>query len=674
MEALDSAAKKIKSLLTNKEVRYKYSYGMSIPDLLPPPTQINSMKSKSLLNKIDTILAAGLLTASIVVAPSAQAADWTGANANWSSNGNPGWNGTGVPNAVGAVANHGVSTTSVTTVDSSVTVGTIALTNNSNHRWTITLTNGITLDQDGAGSGNATISNTNTAVNTTNGLNFDGGTLTLADNLLISNTGASTRTATNGGAIQFGTTAGTTSVIAGSGNITIDNVLNDTVAGAGCIRFGGNTNTFTGNVNVRSGGTMYGGGSAFGGVATNVITLGASGAGSASLLATAGGTVVNNWVVAAGSGGTLTLGSINTNGVTWSGTGTLNSNLTFLTGASSAGSGFKLDGVISGTGNFTMSSAGAGYATMTNANTYTGSTSVSSGILNLTNVLALQNSALDTTASVTGNATAGLRAGGVTTLTLGGLTGNKNLADVFATGAGASAGLYSAVTALTLNPGTGVTHTYSAGIANGAANMKLTKMGLGTQILEGTNTYTGTTTVSTGTLIINGNQTAATGNVSVSNGATLGGNGTIGGATTLDSGGILSPGNSPGTLAFSSNLTLTGGVGAAGATAIFEGGDLVTVNGTLTLNTDWNLTLTSGFQNGGTTTLFNYTTAGATLDLTPDFDITGLGFTPSSSLFLTDTGSSIVLNGISVVPEPSTFALLAASLTTIMVLRRRRRS
>ncbi|MFA4943192.1 MAG: PEP-CTERM sorting domain-containing protein [Lentisphaeria bacterium] len=158
--------------------------------------------------------------------------------------------------------------------------------------------------------------------------------------------------------------------------------------------------------------------------------------------------------------------------------------------------------------------------------------------------------------------------------------------------------------------------------------------------------------------------------MTVANTATMGGTGTVGGATTVNSGGKLAPGTSPGILTFNSDLTLAGGAGvAAGATAIFEGGDRVDVNGTLTLDTDWNLTLLTGFQDGGTTTLFTYTTAGGTLDLTPDFDSTGLGFTPTSSLTLTDTGSAIVLNGISIVPEPAALALLLVG--AVGLLRRR---
>jgi autotransporter-associated beta strand protein len=205
----------------------------------------------------------------------------------------------------------------------------------------------------------------------------------------------------------------------------------------------------------------------------------------------------------------------------------------------------------------------------------------------------------------------------------------------------------------------------------------LLKDGSGILTLSGANDYTGTTTVSAGTLLVTGDQSLATGAVTVSNaGSTLGGSGTIGGNTTLNTGTILTPGTSPGTITFNQALTLIGGAGLAGATAIFEGGDLVNVNGTLTLNTDWNLTLTSGFQDGGTVTLFNYLTAG-TLDLTPDLDISGLGFTPSGALTLTDTGSSIVLNGISVipVPEPSTMMILGAGVALIgLRLARRRRS
>jgi autotransporter-associated beta strand protein len=155
----------------------------------------------------------------------------------------------------------------------------------------------------------------------------------------------------------------------------------------------------------------------------------------------------------------------------------------------------------SGTGTFTLGGTLVNGGTTAGGNTHTGATTVLGGILVLGEVLSLQNSPFDTTGSITGDATNGLRVGiggtGVTSLTLGGLTGNKNFADVFTT----TAGGYDGLTALTLNPGSGDTHSYAADIGDGAGNLSLIKTGAGTQVLSGTNTYTGTTTGSAGVLI-----------------------------------------------------------------------------------------------------------------------------------------------------------------------------
>lgn len=139
-----------------------------------------------------------------------------------------------------------------------------------------------------------------------------------------------------------------------------------------------------------------------------------------------------------------------------------------------------------GTGTFTITSGG---------NNYFGATKVLGGILSLGNSNAMRQSPLDTAMSVTGDATNGLRTT-VTTLTMGGLTGNKNLATVFTT----TTGGYDGLTALTLNPVSGATHTYSADIGDGATGMNLIKTGAGTQILAAAQSYTGTTTGSAGLL------------------------------------------------------------------------------------------------------------------------------------------------------------------------------
>lgn len=153
--------------------------------------------------------------------------------------------------------------------------------------------------------------------------------------------------------------------------------------------------------------------------------------------------------------------------------------------------------VSDGTGTITFDQT-AGWAEFNNANTFSGSTVNRDGTLVLGNSLALQSSALDTLNSVSGTASVGLRITGTaaTALTLGGLTGNKNLVEIFNT----TTSGYGTLTNLTLNPGEGKTNSYSGVIANSAAGLSLTKKGSGTQILAGGNTFSGPTTITAGTL------------------------------------------------------------------------------------------------------------------------------------------------------------------------------
>lgn len=209
-------------------------------------------------------------------------------------------------------------------------------------------------------------------------------------------------------------------------------------------------------------------------------------------------------------------------------------------------------------------------------------------------------------------------------------------------------------------------------VANANLGLNINKTGSGSLTLTGTNTYTGTTAVAEGALIINGDQTAATGNVTVTN-ATLGGSGIIGGATTIGAGGVLAPGSTEGgTLTFKKDLTIA----HTNSTVVFEGGDHMIVEGQLTLANDWNLTLSSGFTDGGSVVLFTFGSLNGAPDLTPDFDISGLGFTPSSPLTLSQVGNTIVLNGISVsvIPEPTTGLLVLLGIGAASLFRWRVRN
>jgi autotransporter-associated beta strand protein len=140
----------------------------------------------------------------------------------------------------------------------------------------------------------------------------------------------------------------------------------------------------------------------------------------------------------------------------------------------------------------------------------------------------------------------------------------------------------------------------------------------GTLDLTNDNTYTGATTVNGGTLLINGS-TSATSAVAV-NGGTLGGSGTIGGNVTVAATANLAPGNSAGTLTLGGNLTFT--------VTSSDVGDLKYELGPIAASDK--IVLTAGTLNIGT----------AALDLN-DFDFTDLGGLQNGTYTLIQTNSTI---------------------------------
>lgn len=390
------------------------------------------------------------------------------------------------------------------------------------------------------------------------------------------------------------------------------------------------------------------------------------------------GNVSNEFGVLKLSGGNATFTGAGS-GMVISGTGNriiggaaVNGTLTLApTSGVALGSGVTLGGAGTHENNLNLviNSTGAQNqpVTLSGVNTFSGTTTISAGVLSLTNSLALQNSALDTAASVAGTAASGLRTDQAA-LTLGGLTGNKDFASVFTT----TTGGYSGVTALTLNPGTGESHTYSGGIANGAAGMSLTKTGGGTQILSGANTYTGGTLVSAGTLVLNGS-TSATGNFAVSSGAVLGGDGTIGGTASIT--GSLRPGNSIGTINTGTTTWLGASTVGTDTNWVFElesgnVSDLLNITGDFTKDTSLGSIFHFDFANStalGTFTLVNW--SGTTSFAVTDFSYANLGGGNTGSFAF--NGSQLELT---VIPEPSTWALLSLALITLIIYRRRQQS
>jgi autotransporter-associated beta strand protein len=219
-----------------------------------------------------------------------------------------------------------------------------------------------------------------------------------------------------------------------------------------------------------------------------------------------------------------------------------------------------------------------------------------------------------------------------------------------------------------------------AGVINGGGN--LAKIGPGTLVLTGNNTYTGTTTVNSGTLLVNGDQSAATGAVTVNNnGTTLGGNGIIGGSVTVNSGANLAPGNSN-----STGILTTGAVTLqSGSNFVLElnnttpgsGYDQLVVNGSVTLNLGNIVVMAGGGLNVGDK-FFVVVNDG--VDPVVGAFAQGATVTSGSDTFLInyldDSGGGTAGNDISLtltaIPEPSTWLGAALALVAIGYTQRRR--
>jgi autotransporter-associated beta strand protein len=317
-----------------------------------------------------------------------------------------------------------------------------------------------------------------------------------------------------------------------------------------------------------------------------------------------------------------------------------------------------------GSGNMSGSGAlindvGANFGLILNGSmTYTGGTYVKSGKFYL---YGTANNILPSTGAVTVDST------GIFSLNYHNTNGRtQTIGALFGTGSIKSSNEDSADTIFQIGNGGGSGNF--SGVFSG--NGSLVKLGTGTQVLDGNNTYTGSTTVSGGKLIVNGITGAGQGNYSVASGATLGGSGTLNlaasKAVTILSGGILEPGNSAGTMTINGGLNLNDG-----AILNFElgsGGDTVVVNGLLTGSASsggitLNLLPLSQF---GSFVLLDWIGGSVSgLDLA-DFNVVGEA---SGNLLI--VGSQLIFS--SPVPEPASFALFGLGLLALAGKGRRRR-
>jgi autotransporter-associated beta strand protein len=144
-----------------------------------------------------------------------------------------------------------------------------------------------------------------------------------------------------------------------------------------------------------------------------------------------------------------------------------------------------------------------------------------------------------------------------------------------------------------------------AGAINGSGTVE--KQGAGRLVLSGTHGYTGPTTVTAGTLLLSG---VIGGSAVTVTGGTLSGNGVIKGPVTIQSAGRLAPGVSIGALTISNSLSLSGvtvmKLNAAlstndvvrGLTTVVYGGTLILSNlaGTITAANSFKLFSANSYQ------------------------------------------------------------------------------
>lgn len=578
-------------------------------------------------------------------------------------------------------------------------------------------------------------------------------------NIGTGTTGMLTSTNTSGtntiaAPIVMGAASGTQTIAqSGSGgNLTVSGAISSTAATTLSLTMTGTSTLTLSGTNTYTGSTALAGASI---VASTILAIGNNSAfsgGSVSLnsgitlTAVGGARNIANSVTWAASGtiggvndlefsGNFTGSGSNTRTLTSnnSGTTTLSGNVylapdnTNPRGLIIAGSGaVVISGIIANNNsgntlasNFTLNSTGS--LKLSNANTYTGTTTLSAGTLTLGNKAAFGSSSnvawngVTTSASTdlsganaianTGSlGAAGNIFNGSNNIELSGnLTNNitaQTVTNNIAVGSlKLSGSIYLSNAAgtgrtLTLN-GSGAT-AISGVIANfngsGTAS-NIAYGGTGTLTLSGGNTYTGTTAVNTGTLLINGNQSTATGNVTVSSGAVLGGSGTVGGATTI--GGTHAVGNAGidagvGKQTFSSTLTYGSGSifewdlngnttsnrGVAGGFDAVDGSGALSVDGTAVTGSIFKIVLGTGviltdpfWSTPNTTQTWNNIFSGFS-GLTGGFDTSNLqvvGQSVSGIGSFSVTGTSLTW---SAVPEPS--SALAGLLLGAGLLRRRR--
>ena len=294
------------------------------------------------------------------------------------------------------------------------------------------------------------------------------------------------------------------------------------------------------------------------------------------------------------------------------------------------GTSTSYSGAISGSGKLIKSGSGA--LLLNGSNTYTGGTAVNAGTLQAAGTAALPGYATLGKITVGNGAMLAVSAGGSgwTAAGIGTLLGSNSSG--FASGS-----------VLGIDTSSG-SLAYNSNIAGSTG---LAKLGANTLTLTGSNTYTGPTTISKGKLTVDGSLTNSAVGVT---GGTLGGTGYLSGGT-VNAGGTLAPGDPLGVLHLSGSLILEQGAVMDYELDTPSTSDEISC-ASLALNnqqfSDFHFTWSANFGPGSYDLIAFGSSSGSLASASGTID----GYTATLAV----KNNDLVLT---VVPEPSTFALLA---------------
>jgi autotransporter-associated beta strand protein len=393
------------------------------------------------------------------------------------------------------------------------------------------------------------------------------GTSTYAGTTTITNSTLMVSGLLGGGSYGAGITDNGSLVFSNPGNQTLSGVVSGsgtlTKSGPGTVTLS-QANSFSGGTLV-SQGTLIGAASASFGSGAIVLGDGSTGTNGIVLMAnTVDSTTITNAITVANLGtGLVSIGGTNTGAINanaWTGTLTLNRNVQVFNDTPHAGGRTSFIGQITGTGGITVA-PGRGRVTLQNGtNNFTGPVVVDSGATLQLDVNTGLNEVIPNSAAVTVNGLLNFASGGGTE-TIGSLAGSGTVSSVVS-------GTYSLVVG---GSGSG---TFSGVITNGSGVVGLTKSGTGTLTLSGPNPYTGGTIVSGGQLVgtTTSLQGAITNNATVTFDQATTGNfvSTMSGSGSLTKLGVGTV-KITGSNSYSGGTTVTGGIFELSAGGTFGG-------------------------------------------------------------------------------------------------------